>query len=115
MKPKTTNILYWVFTIIFAGLMLFSSISGIQPSADAIKMVHDGLGFPIYFIQFISVAKLLGVIAILIPGFPRVKEWAYAGMFFDLAGATYAGVAASGKFDPMILTMLVWFILGILS
>ena len=115
MKPKTINILYWVFTIIFAGLMLFSAIGGFKPSEDAVKMVHDGLGFPVYFIQFISVAKLLGVIAILIPGFPRLKEWAYAGLFFDLIGATYAGIAVSTKFDPMILTMLVWFILGILS
>jgi hypothetical protein len=115
MKPKTINILYWVFTILFAVLMLFSAVGGIQPSADAIKMMHDGLGYPVYFIQFISVAKVLGVIAILVPGFSRIKEWAYAGLFFDLAGAIYSGIAASGKFDPLMLTMLVWVITGILS
>src|SRR5215831_17928255 len=99
MKPKTVNILYWVFTIIFAGLMIFSSIGGIQPTKQVIEIFHDGLGYPIYFIQFISVAKILGVIAILIPGYGRIKEWAYAGLFFDLIGATYSGIAASGKFD----------------
>lgn len=112
---KRINILYWIFTILFALLMLFSAAGGIQPSATDVKMMHDGLGYPIYFIQFISVAKVLGAIAILIPSFNRIKEWAYAGLFFDLAGATYSGIAASGKFDPMILTMLVWIGMGILS
>jgi hypothetical protein len=48
------------------------------------------LGYPIYFVPFIGVAKVLGVIAILIPGYPRIKEWAYAGLTFDLIGATYS-------------------------
>jgi hypothetical protein len=52
--------------------------------------MHEGLGYPVYFIPFIGVAKLLGVVAILIPGYPRIKEWAYAGFFFDLIGATYS-------------------------
>ncbi|MBN8854028.1 MAG: hypothetical protein BGO55_06535 [Sphingobacteriales bacterium 50-39] len=115
MKPGTLNILYWIFTILFAALMIFSAVGGIQPSANAVKILHDGMGYPVYFIQFISIAKLLGSIAILIPGLVRVKEWAYAGLFFDLAGAAYSGVAAAGKFDPMMLTMLIWIIPGVLS
>jgi len=115
MKPGTLNILYWLFTILFAALMIFSAVGGIQPSADAIKLLHDGFGYPVYFIQFISIAKLLGSIAILIPGLVRVKEWAYAGLFFDLAGAIYSGVAVAGKFDPMMLTMVIWIVPGILS
>ena len=115
MKPKTITILYWVCTILFALLMLFSAAGGIQPTADNIKIMHDWLGYPIYFIQFISVAKVLGSIAILIPGLNRVKEWAYAGLFFDLSGAIYSGIAISGKFDPMMLTLLAWVIPGVLS
>ena len=115
MKPKTINILYWVFTILFAILMLFSAVGGIKPSADAIKLIHDALGYPIYFIQFISIAKVIGSIIILIPGLNRIKEWAYAGLFFDLAGAIYSGIAVSGKFDPMMIMMLAWVIPGILS
>jgi hypothetical protein len=115
MTPKKLNILYWVFTILFALLMLFSAVGGIQPSADSIKIVHDGLGYPVYFIQFLSIVKIIGAIAILIPSFNRIKEWAYAGLFFDLAGAIYSGIAASGKFDPMMLTMIVWIVPGILS
>lgn len=115
MTTKTTNTIYWVSTIIFGGLMIFSAVGGIQPTEDAIKLMHDGLGYPVYFIQFISIAKLLGSIVILIPGLKSIKEWAYAGLFFDLAGAVYSGIASSGKFDPMMLSMLAWIIPGIVS
>ncbi len=115
MLSKNINILYWVFTILFAGLMAFSAAGGLQPSAETIKILHDGLGYPVYFIQFISIAKLLGAITLLIPGFKTIKEWAYAGLFFDLAGAIYSGVASSGKFDPMLLTILIWLLPGIIS
>jgi hypothetical protein len=116
MNSKTNNILYWISTVIFAGLMIFSAVGGLQPTPPAIQLMHDALGYPIYFIQFISAAKLLGSIVILIPGINRsVKEWAYAGLFFDLAGAVYSGVASSGTFDPMMLGMLGWIVPGILS
>ncbi len=75
----------------------------------------DGLGYPVYFIQYISVAKLIGAIVILIPGLNRIKEWAYAGLFFDLAGAIIFGVAATGKLDTLMLTLLIWIVPGILS
>ena len=74
MTAKTTSILYWVFTIVFAALMIFSAVGGIQPSQPAIQLIHDGLGYPVYFIQFISVAKLLGSIVILIPGLGVVPQ-----------------------------------------
>jgi hypothetical protein len=115
MKPKTTNTLYWVFTIIFAALMTFSAIPNVLVNEDSIKFLHDMLGYPVYFIPFIGVAKLLGVIAILIPGFKRLKEWAYAGLFFDLAGAIYSGIAVAKTVDPMMLTLLAWVVPGILS
>lgn len=115
MKAKTINNIYWITTIIFSALMIFSAVGGLQPSQPAIQLIHDGLGYPVYFIQFISVAKLLGSIVILVPGLNRIKEWAYAGLFFDLAGAIYSGVASSGTFDPMMLTMLGWILPGILS
>ena len=116
MTTKTVSITYWIATIIFAALMLFSSAGGLQPSQQAIQILHDGLGYPVYFIQFISFAKLFGVIAILIQGLNKtVKEWAYAGLFFDLAGAMYSGIASAGKLDPMVLTIFAWIIPGIVS
>lgn len=95
--------------------MIFSAAGGLKPSQQSIQIIHDGLGYPVYFIQYISVAKLIGSIAILIPGLNRIKEWAYAGLFFDLAGAIYSGIASSGKFDPMMLTLAIWIIPGIVS
>ena len=115
MQPKTITTLYWVFTILFAGLMIFSSIGGIGPTAEVKQMLHDGMGYPIYFIQFISIAKIIGAVTILIPGLKKIKEWAYAGLFFDLAGAIYSIIAISPSFDPKMLGMLIWIVMGILS
>lgn len=115
MNPKTINILYWICTLLFSGLMIFTSVGGIGPNEQNIEILHKALGYPVYFIQFISWAKIAGAIAILIPGLYKIKEWAYAGLFFDLAGAVFSGIAAFGKFDPMMLTMLIWIVPGILS
>jgi hypothetical protein len=95
--------------------MIFSSWSSILVNEDSIKLIHDMLGYPKYFIPFTGWAKLLGTIVLLIPAFPRLKEWAYAGLFFDLVAAVYSGIAVSHTFDPLMLTMLFWFVPGILS
>lgn len=90
---KKTKISYWIFTTLFALVMLGSSI----PDLIAPKMAIDGFAqihMPAYLIPFLSIAKILGVIVILIPGYPRLKEWAYAGLCFDLIGATYSIMAA---------------------
>jgi len=115
MQAKNINILYWVFTILFAGLMLFSAYGSVVVNEDAKKLIHDQLGYPVYFIPFSGYAKLIGAIVILIPGLKTVKEWAYAGLFFDLVGAVYSGIALAGKMDPMMAFMLIWFVPGILS
>ena len=115
MKPKTINTIYWIFTIVFSALMLFSSWSSIVVNEDSVKLIHDMLGYPEYFIPFTGWANLIGVIVILIPGLGRIKEWAYAGLFIDLIAAVYSGIAVSKTFDPLMLTMLAWFVPGILS
>ncbi len=102
---KKTKILYWVITSLFSAFMLFSAIPDIMVIPDAVTfMAH--LGYPRYFVPFIGIAKLLGIIAILIPGFYRIKEWAYAGLFFDLVGATYSVVATDGfKVDVLVMLL----------
>ena len=115
MTSKTTNLLYWIFTILFAVLMTFSAIPNLLNTPESKQFMHDMLGYPVYIIPFIGLAKLLGVIAILIPGLKKIKEWAYAGLFFDLAGAVYSGIAVADGVDPMMLTLLVWIVPGILS
>ena len=109
---KKTKTLYWIFTGLIAALMLFSAIPDIMSSADAIKMVKTQLLYPDYFIPFIGVAKLLGAIAILIPGYPRIKEWAYAGLAYDLIAATYSIAAVGNSFKdwwPMTLFIALLF------
>jgi hypothetical protein len=54
MTTKTNNLVYWISTIIFSGLMIFSAVGGVKPGEQSIQIIHDGLGYPIYFIQFIS-------------------------------------------------------------
>jgi hypothetical protein len=115
MQPKTINILYWIFTIIFAALMIFSSYGSIIVNEDSKTLIHDQLGYPVYFIPFTGWAKLIGSIIILIPGLKTVKEWAYAGLFFDLIAVVYSSIALSGTVDPMMAFLLVWFVPGILS
>lgn len=105
---KKTNLIFWIVTIIFCGFMLFSAASEIINNADA-KTFITHLGYPAYFNPFIGVLKVLGVIALLVPGYPRIKEWAYAGFFFDLFGATYSQIANDG-FKPGIAFMLLFFI-----
>src|SRR5687767_9223425 len=115
MQPKTINILYWVFTILFAALMIFSSYGSIIVDTQSKQLIHDYLGFPEYFIPFTGYAKLIGAIVILIPGLKTIKEWAYAGLFFDLFGAVYATIAVAKTVDPRMSFMLIWFVFGILS
>jgi hypothetical protein len=57
------------------------------------------LGYPLYLFTFLAVAKILGIIAILVPGNRRLKEWAYAGFTFDLIGAVYSGLSVG---DPLV-------------
>ena len=109
------KIAYWIFTILFSLAMIFSSYGGLKPEPQALQLLHDQLGYPVYFIQFISVAKIFCAIAILIPSLKTIKEWAYAGLFFDLIGATYSIYSISEKFDPGSLGMLVFIALGALS
>jgi len=105
---KRTNILYWIFTGLFGGFMLFSAIPDILVVPEAVEFVTGKLGYPKYIIAFLGVAKTLGVIAILVPGFPRLTEWAYAGLFFDLVGATYSNIAVDGL-QPGMAFMIVVF------
>ena len=97
LKPKLIG--YWVATAAFALQMLIAGIGELTASHGLVQiLVH--LGYPLYLLTVLGVWKLLGVIALLVPGFPRLKEWAYAGFFFDLTGAAVSGIARGGVGDP---------------
>jgi hypothetical protein len=104
---KRTKIIYWVVTGLFALFMAMSGVQNVMVTADSVNLISTMLGFPQYFIPLIGMAKILGSVAIVVPGFPRIKEWAYAGLFFDLAGATYASIAQFG-FQPQTSFMFLF-------
>jgi hypothetical protein len=86
---KAVSVAYWICT----ALSAFFFVSGGLAYAMAVPDVVAGviqLGFPLYFVRMLGVWKVLGGLAILTPGFPRLKEWAYAGILFDLTGASVA-------------------------
>jgi len=110
---KKTKIIYWVSTILFVLFMGSTAIPDVRSTPEAVAFLTQ-LGYPLYFIPFIGVLKLLGCVALVVPGFPKVKEWAYAGFAFDLIGAIYSALAVSG-FDVMMLIMILPIGLMILS
>ncbi len=93
---KSTKIIYWIVTILAAVFMTMAAVPDILRMPEAVE-IFKHLGYPEYLIPFIGVAKILGVIAVLVPGFPRLKEWAYAGLVFDLIGALYSHISVG---DP---------------
>src|SRR6185312_8126454 len=113
---KRKVIWYWIITAILS----FCLLSGGLAQALQVKEVVEGfkpLGYPTYFISIIGVWKVLGIIAILIPGFKLLKEWAYAGLFFTMTGAVISHIAANDIHAqivaPIVLaifTVLSWYL-----
>ena len=109
---KKVNILFWIITIAFSFMMVGSAIPSIRLTQESIDFMNIGLGYPVYFILFTGIAKVLGIIAILIPGYPRIKEWAYAGLTFDLIGAIYSVISVGQEGWQFILLPLTLCILS---
>lgn len=109
---KKTKIIYWIFTALVLLIMGVGAIPSIIKTQDSVKLIHEQLGYPEYFVPFIGMAKLLGCIALIVPGYPRIKEWAYAGLAFDMMGAIYSSIYLGG-FSAGILILFVF--LGIIA
>lgn len=89
---KKTRIIFWVITGLLAAMLGIGAVYDAISAPEAVAHVTR-IGYPAYIVPFLGVAKILGVIAILIPGYPKIKEWAYAGIFYDLLGAFYSHIA----------------------
>lgn len=102
--------LYWSVTGLMAAFMLLASVPDLLKLPEAVGIFMH-LGYPTYLLLFLGTAKVLGVVAVLVPSFPRLKEWAYAGLVFDLLGALYShlrvGDPASTWVFPVIGLLLV--------
>jgi uncharacterized membrane protein YphA (DoxX/SURF4 family) len=85
-KQKIKTVAYWVTTILGPASFIMGGLLFSTRSAQVMATLAH-LGYPIYFASILGVWKVLGAIAVVIPRFPRLKEWAYAGFFFDLTSA----------------------------
>ena len=112
---KRNKIVYWVATIwLSLGMVSTGIVQIIQMEEEVQKM--NTLGYPSYFLIIIGVWKILGVIAVLVPKFPLVKEWAYAGFFFLMTGAIFTHIAVADKAVEyfgsallLVLTVVSWY------
>ena len=92
---KAKNVAYWTTTVLLAFFMSGGVVQIAQFKGNPHGVVPQ-LGYPMYFFAILGFWKVLGAIAILVPRFPRLKEWAYAGIFFDLTGAAASCAAVGG-------------------
>lgn len=109
MTTKTTKIIYWIATLWLSLGMLSTGIVQLLKMKEEVSLMTT-LGYPSYLLTILGVWKILGVIAVLIPKFPLLKEWAYAGFFFTMTGAVIShlivGDDAKNLFGPVLLLVL---------
>jgi uncharacterized membrane protein YphA (DoxX/SURF4 family) len=104
-QSKLKSIGYWVTTGIIAFVFGPGAIPDVLQSPQAVEFIGH-LGYPAYFVTLIGIWKMLGAVALLVPRFPRLKEWAYAGMFFDLTGASISHTVMSGGALNIVLPLV---------
>ncbi|WP_339697094.1 DoxX family protein [uncultured Roseivirga sp.] len=112
---KRNKIIFWVSTIWLSLGMLSTGIVQLIRMEEEVDMMTN-LGYPIYFLTILGIWKILGVTAVLLPKFPLIKEWAYAGFFFTMSGAVISHIAVGGSakelFGPIlliVLTVISWY------
>lgn len=96
MNAKTKSAAYWITTILVAFFIGGGGVAQVLRVKGTVDGFVHILGYPPYFVTILGVWKVLGAIAILAPRFPRLKEWAYAGIFFDLTGAAASNASVGG-------------------
>ena len=113
---KSQKIIYWIATGLLAFGMLQSGIFSIMRAKQWVDMMNT-LGYPLYFLTILGIWKILGVIAILIPRYGLLKEWAYAGFFFAMTGAFVSHLAVGdhalmsliGPFFQTVFIIISWY------
>ena len=112
---KRNKIIYWISTAWLALGMLSTGLVQLLQQKEQVDLMLT-LGYPLYFLTILAIWKILGVIVVLIPRYPLLKEWAYAGFFFAMSGAVFShlasGSSAKDFFGPLlliVLTALSWY------
>lgn len=102
------NVIYWVTTALLASELVLGGLWDVL-RVPQVHVIIARLGYPPYFLIILGIWKLLGAVAVIVPGFPRLKEWAYAGVVFDLTGALVSnlvsGITDIGTIAYLLLMM----------
>ncbi len=109
---KRNKIIYWISTLWLAlGMLATGTLQLFKMKAEG-ALAPPGvygithLGFPVYVLTILGIWKILGVVALLIPKFPLLKEWAYAGFFFIMSGAIFSHIAVGDPLNEIIPALL---------
>ncbi|XEC97451.1 DoxX family protein [Paenibacillus tarimensis] len=115
-QPRGKMIAYWTVTLLLSAAVLLSGIGQLMQYGGNVELVKN-LGYPLYILTILGIWKVLGVIALVVPGFPRLKEWAHAGIFFLMIGAALSHVCANdyGDYGFYIILPLLYAALNIAS
>ncbi len=112
---KRNKIIYWIATIWLSLGMLSSGIIQMLQLKQEVQFTAN-LGYPVYFLTILGTWKILGVIVLLLPKFPLIKEWAYAGFFFVMSGAIFSHIASGDPVKELFpallllgLTVISWY------
>ena len=97
-QPRGKMIAYWSVTLLLAASVMLSGIGQLMQYGGNIELVTN-LGYPLYVLTILGIWKVLGAIALLVPGFPRLKEWVHAGIFFLMTGAALSHAFADDYGD----------------
>ena len=116
---KRNKIIYWISTLwLSLGMLVVGAgqLFKMEQGQGGVYMIKH-LGYPLYFLTIIVIWKILGVVAVLIPKFPLLKEWAYAGFFFIMSGAMFSHIATGDNVNSLfpsllllILTVVSWYL-----
>jgi len=119
------KIIYWIATLWLAlgmlstGIVQLIKIKEAEGAPTSPGGVHSltHLGYPLYLLTLLGAWKILGVVAVLVPKFPLLKEWAYAGFFFIMTGAIFSHIASGDSLNDifpsvllLIMTMVSWYL-----
>lgn len=103
---KTANIIYWVTTVLVATAFFVTGIGNLMPFAH-IAQDMSRLGYPPYFLKVLGTWKMLGAVVIVLPKVSFLREWAYAGMIFDLSGAAFSRAASGDSVVEVIVPIAI--------
>lgn len=106
MTTRARTIVYWVTTVLVCLPMAAGGVFDLMQPPDVLAIM-DHLGYPHYLATIIGVGKVLGVLAVLAPGFPRLKEWAYAGFAIDLVGAAASHAFVGDAFKDIAIPIAI--------